>query len=131
MSKELDTDTLNRFLKMLLDGLEQGKDFVNEQAPLAVQELIAWKRFWFTALCVASLLLSLAAWKLAWFFKDKFDKKPAFDRDAEGIGTTFSFITSAVSLLVFFPMSVYWASMVWFAPRLYVIEYITSMVRGK
>lgn len=121
--KELDAEALNKFLKMLVDGLEKGTDFVAEQAPLVIQELITWKRFWFTSQSIFFLITTTFVVVLASKVlraKEKWD-------DGWYVFCSLGSVPSFIGLA----SSVYWASMVWFAPRLYVVTYIMEMTKGR
>ncbi len=135
MADKKPDDQLNRALESLLDGLEKSKDFMAEQIPIVVQELIVWKRVWFTSECVILLLIGLLAIYMMILFV-KWDKLLPSNRENDTTknayvgGWVLSSLTAFCSLCIALPIAFYWASMVWFAPRVYILEYISSMARG-
>jgi len=138
MADEKKTDQLHRALEMLLDGMEKTQDFAVEQIPLVVQELIVWKRFWFTSQTAAFLVLGILS---IWLFKaasrwcsqeEKEAREESRKKDLDGyVAAGLLGIGGTIVALIGFCISVYWASMVWFAPRVYILECLTSMVRGR
>ncbi len=128
-------EVYRQFLKLVLDTTQQGKDFVVEQAPLVVQELVTWQRAWLTLLAV--LLVLLTAVVIALFVKGFRWSWRNWDRIAREGDAPGPIIGGAILFLVIAGMtvgsvaSVNDALKVWLAPRLYVIEYIGHVLSHK
>jgi len=135
----VDPEKLNKFLDLLLESVKSGGEFVAEQAPLVIQELIVWKRAQLTltsvALLIAAVLLARFGYKMWVRFKEETLKNEDSFRWTVNQCWCFWWATpctvGSVVSSIFCIISTYWCLMVWFAPRLYVIIYITELVRGK
>lgn len=113
--------------------IEQGKDFVVEQAPLVVQEMIHWGMaecvFWIglgSILCTASIVAVLIMRR---WIKSQTE---GLTNDERGC----CFIISAICAATFLANSViiftniYYLCFIYFAPRLYVMEEL-ARIMGK
>lgn len=127
----VDADKLNKVLDSLLEGLERGGDFVAEQAPLVVQELLLWKRCWLTfgtaaltALAVAFFVFAVLACRRSYLAKEY-----SSARESWGFACLGSLV-GGVASTVACGHTAYWCSMVWLAPRVYLIEYVRGLIKG-
>jgi uncharacterized membrane protein YjjP (DUF1212 family) len=123
MNEELKT-RLNKYLDTLEQSLATGTDFVSDQAPLVVQEFLAWE-FWtsfvFAVLFMLfSVAVVVATVKLARVTTEDVEEKAAL----YCIGTVVWFVPTL--LLVVNLMD---AAKVHMAPRVYLLEHIAELVR--
>ena len=126
-------------LSKLLDGIESSvrtsSDFVAEQAPMVVQELIAWK-FWsavviagvFAVLAIIALTIAVKARRYALAYK------PTYTCDERG-GLMHAFaVVMALAFLGACGGATYWSCQALktsVAPRLVVLEEIGNIVRAR
>lgn len=119
-------DRLTKYLDTLEKGLDKAGDFIAEQAPLVVQELLAW-RFWEAAMLAVVLalgvLLCIALWKPAKHFQiDDYDEcGPLFARII--LATTITVMTG------FAIQNGIAAVKVKVAPRLIVLEEVRHLAK--
>lgn len=116
-----------KVLKLIADSLEQGKDFALEQAPLIVQELIAWKRVELTAkflIAIAVLLVGLFFARLLLKYSNKW-----YNADEPEKLMPCAFISIMGILIGAMTTAALMSStlQVWLAPRLYVLEYFKDL----
>lgn len=122
MSEQLQQQ-LAEYLKAILTAAQSGANFVTQQAPLVVQEKIAYGRvmetLWFVGVIVC---LSPIVWLSIRYFKDAVkasDDGPVFLLNIIGI-------VGSLAAIWFAAQS---AALVWFAPRLYILEWAMSLVK--
>ena len=123
MSKELQA-ALTELLQKTLTGVEKAGDFAVEQAPLVVQEYLAWG-FWSSAFWATALLIPVViyAFQLRRFCRWAWDNS---DSDAEVLpvictiaavvvaGIGLSFVSDMIQIAV--------------APRVYIIEQLKALL---
>jgi len=124
------TDDAERILKLLADSLEQGKDFALEQAPDIAQELILWKRVeWVCAVVIGLVACLLLYWacRLLW----RRSKLPECKDFREGIelSSVVCGTLSCVALGIWLGCTIS-SLQVWFAPKLYILEYAANILKG-
>lgn len=132
--EEETTDQLTRFMDNLNSAMEGGADFILEQAPLVIQEIVIWGRIEHTAWVVLSMAMMTAA---VLFLKKKVMPYCAAVEDAPyGNNQEFcyvaSFLVFAIVMVICattFAINLTPCLKAWFAPRLYVIEYIADALR--
>ena len=113
---------LSEYLTKLLHTLEAGATWTAEQVPLVVQEKLAFDFWWAIGGVVLGLLLSLApipTWRLTRNWEDE---------DARGtirfLGTAIPVVVSTIFLIT----NVYTLLHILVAPRLYVLEWLRTLV---
>jgi len=117
------------YLQKLLAMLEKGADFAGEQIPLVLQEIVAYGQAYETFICVFSFLVMCIAPIFGWKWCKKYlsvcesGAEPAvlFVGLIPGIATI-------VALHLFF-YNIDDCLKAWFAPRLYVIEYLHDLIK--
>lgn len=118
---------LMEFATKLLQGLEKGGDFVAEQAPLVVQEIVAYGR---ASSTVAAVLLVAATVAWVWFVWRRV--YPWFDDGGPYSGREFGFSAACIPIVAL-PLAtafaIHSAILAWFAPRLYVIAYLREFIK--
>jgi len=128
MGKEELTDKVSEFMGFITESLQQGKDFAMEQTPLIVQELILSKRIELTTYMVLLVCGMIACVFLAF---------PLFKKCKEGINENNINVIMAhavpVGCLALFCLPTALTQLddliqVWFAPRVFILEYITKMI---
>ena len=110
--------------------LETGKDFVLEQAPLVVQEVLAWgvaSATFFVILNLVLFLLGLCLTRMLylkmWFFEKNIEDS--------GPEVIFIFVGNIVALLVpFINICIYTYQLTYisYAPRLYILQQISKLL---
>jgi hypothetical protein len=125
-------EQIARFLTKANDAVEKGSEFVVEQAPLVIQEMITFGRACHTGAVLAGLLGLLAVYL---FVK----KKAEPIMSVKGRATTdledFTLIAGSIASLVLSVVSiaticcnVEQTIKVWFAPRLYILEKLGDLL---
>src|SRR5688572_9236616 len=113
--------------------IESTKDFVAEQAPLVIQEVIAWG--FYSHLFFASIfLLAIIIISSAWLYIRKFWKWDTWDTSySESFPTGFLLnLVCVIGNLIFFLFlseSLYYMIYISVAPRLYVLEQLLNLVK--
>jgi hypothetical protein len=124
----MNNEQLQRVLKSFADSVEGGTEFVLTQAPEVLQQLILWKRI--ESVIFSIILLSLVAW-LSRVCK----RNVANSGKTESIYDTdwpigIAAFTGGCAGLAFIVWCANLSSMlqVWFAPKVYILEYLRSFV---
>ena len=117
---------LAAYLKEIATAARAGADFAIEQAPLVVQEKIAYARVSETAFCVLAVLGAfIAAQAFVWGTREggmDADNPLAFVAQlAGGILCVVLTIGSLAQLNT--------VMLVWFAPRLYILEWVMGLLK--
>lgn len=120
---------LAELLAKLMAATEQGAEWAAGQIPPLVAEKILFGRVWETSLLLLLLLALLLASRVGFPFLIK------GSRDWQGDGEEFAwvglFVLSAASVAaVISAIHAFKAALlVWFAPRLYVVEWLKGLVQ--
>jgi hypothetical protein len=116
-----DSEQLDEFAKFILATLQESKDFVMEQAPLVIQELLTWKAWEhgmtavvLFAMIIVPVLLCKALWRVT---AEEFDK----EMPRAGGGIILGLMAS--TLFGFGVANLFWLVQVLVAPRVYLIEW--------
>ena len=127
---ENNTELLNEKLTELLIWIEEGvktsKDFVAEQAPLYIQELLAWN-FWISLIywCISLALLYLPIYTIIRLLRGKFTWK---DEDC----TKEPILIFGGLIFLFIGAPTFFNNLDWFqitvAPRVWLVEYLQKML---
>lgn len=108
------------------DMLVEGKGFILEQAPDIIQQLILFKRIEFTFMTIAFVLgfivfIVIGLWSVYQL------------NDCGSEGWVIGVIVSTVALLIMTPLFVFVVVpqmiMVWFAPKVYLLEYFCGAIK--
>ena len=119
---ESEKEALAKFLNLLTETMTQSKDFVLEQAPLVVQEMVTLGRVQFGIGFVGCALAVLACAWLGWKHRSAFEElEPSPLIFVVMFGTPMALMGMATCGYMFIR--------VYFAPRLYVIEQIAGMLK--
>ena len=126
MKEELEQKA-NQVLLDILNQYDPLKEFVIEQTPMVVQELLVYN-FWVSLLaCLVLPMMALAWWTLS--------KASGFYRVQESfgnirVGQWITLTISVVLLVIFTPLVVVnnldWLQ-IWLAPKLYLLEYARGL----
>jgi len=116
-------DSTDRILKWLADTLESGGNFVGEQAPDVVRELVAWN---LTVYTLAAVVTGVVAMGLAGAAVVAFRKWPFLD-DEMGIIGMISLVAS-IFFLVPGVVNTVFALKWWIAPKLCVLEWARELM---
>lgn len=123
MNEELQKQ-LADYLASIASAAKAGSQFAIEQAPLVVQEKIAYGRAAETFQLVLFIAAAYIGYRISrWGF--------AADRDGfsdGGIAAGFVGCASAVIFSIIAAFQVFFVAQVWLAPRLYVIEWATDLL---
>ena len=125
-------DQLNRFMDNMNSAIEGGADFVLEQAPLVVQEIVVWGRVEHTTWVVLSVAMMTTA--ILVFKKKGLPYCATLDNSTgnRDIATAFSWLAFVIVTVIsstVFAVNLTHCLKAWFAPRLYVIEYIADALK--
>ena len=121
------TDQAAQLLGDLRKMLEAGGQFVVEQAPPLAKEMLTYGRFY--NLVELALEIAIFTVGVRWYIK-KFAayKKESSNYDFPARPLAFGAITGLSCLAGFFTLS--GLAKAWLAPRLYILEYVTSLLPG-
>ena len=129
MNEELQSK-LVEVLTGISEGVAQAKDFAVEQLPDVAQQYIMFGMVWETTALVVLILLLLPSLHWAWV---GFKSMTANDADYsdESRGFTFLLLGGMVSLFLGFGAIVQLKAvlLVWFAPKLYLLQGIAGLVK--
>lgn len=114
---------LNGILDYLTEAIKGTTDFVADQAPEVVQQLLAWKMFQFGGLAVAFLIVMFVMIKIWWRPYKNF--KNLSDDAQFGTGMIMFF---TLAPFIGFVLTGLQAMKIWIAPKVYLIEYIASLL---
>jgi hypothetical protein len=120
------------YLQKLMNGIEKGADFAADQIPQIAQEIIVYGRAINTATfvgCILGIIVAVAVCvKLFKLCIKKYDETPS---PGYGFLMGVNFVWSSVIIGVLtyhLSYSIIPLFKSWFAPRLYLIEYIKELV---
>ena len=129
MNEELQSK-LVEVLTGISEGVAQAKDFAVEQLPDVAQQYIMFGMVWETTAFVILTLLMLPSLRLAWV---GFKTMTAINADYcdENKGFTFLLLGGIASLFLGFMAMVQLKALllVWFAPKLYLLQGIAELVK--
>lgn len=112
---------LAQYMQYLEDGLKTGADFTAEQAPLVVQEILAWEFIQYVvyglAFLVPIMILLAGIYKLSKYWNHS-DEDTAFP----SILVSILFSVIAIGLFIGVASNTMGALKVTYAPRLVIIE---------
>lgn len=118
----------------MMQYVEPAADFATEQAPLVVQEVltrgIVVNSLWMVGLCFITVVLFCVS-KVAFKQYKIFDKGGYSDMD-KATGFLMLYIARLICVIVI-PLcmtgNIYNICMIYFCPRLYIFEYLWSLVK--
>lgn len=114
---------------LFLDYAKQGVDFMKDQAPLYIQELIKYNiclYSFYSFICVVCLIIGIIlAFKAYHFSKEDY-------YDNEGIVMSFSIISlCAIPIsLGFLIYNIRMLLTVYLAPRVFIMDYLLNIIKG-
>lgn len=117
---------LAEYLKAFLASAKQGAAFVTEQAPLVVQEKIVYGRAVETALLViaiGAIVGCVKVFRWGWAYESN------NWADDSGPAAWISSLVGGALLSIWATYQLTVVAQVWFAPRLYILEWAMSMTR--
>lgn len=124
---------LAAYIKAILATAQSGAAFVAEQAPLVVQEKIAYGRLLFPVEAIGFAIAGVVLARLSVkFYRIASESGGRYgDIWPERKGGLLNMLTACGACLcsVFALMSAETAMQVWFAPRLYILEWALSLVK--
>lgn len=127
MSDELQKQ-LAELLRSLMDFASDAKTFASHEVPLLIQEKIAFGRAWNTTLFVVLLGTIVVAWKSSQFCWKKHAEHANKYNDWDGGGTICAIAIPLCGIACVFQL--YEVLLVWFAPRLYIVQWLISLTTG-
>lgn len=123
MNEQLQKE-LAAWLSQLREATQSGASFAIDQAPKIVQEKIIVGRVEETVFFVALVALTFG---LAWFVRHV--SRDDYPSEGAIIGSIFAGIGMCITAVLSF-VAFHNAAMAWFAPRIYVIEWLVGMVKA-
>lgn len=130
MNTDTTKEQLNQLLSLITESLSQGKDFVLEQAPLIAQEIVQYGRVTkpiTTVACAIAVIFCFVIINRGF----KTIKNAGKYEDCEIFKGSCYIVSGGLTggcFIVGFCQSLQECILVWFAPRLYIIEYIKDFV---
>ncbi len=122
----MDPTQAEKLLKLLTDSIAQGKDFVLEQAPDVVQQLLLYKRIEYTFYAVLLILImGVVTYICVKGFNVCISKS---DTDV------LAFLLAVCGFIYLITTPIFCALvtrliMVYFAPKVFLLEYLASLVK--
>lgn len=136
MNPELQKE-LVAWLAALRETAQQGTSFALEQAPLLVQEKIAYGRAWslcLTAVCVVGFTVGVRFWRAGWVAyqaaRAEAERRGDLWIETEGGVRCAMAAIGCVITGVFGVAATQMAVKAWFAPRLYIVEWLIDLLKG-
>lgn len=124
MNKQTENQ-LNYILQYIESGVKQTEDFAAEQVPLIIQEILMYNGFVSGLLCVLSItalvIMFFAVIGKGWFKN--------IDKDMVDITSVILFFPLIFPLIVILFLNVSSFLKIVFAPRLYLIEYVSNLIK--
>lgn len=143
MNAELNTELKNKSLQVLQwveETAKQTGNFVAEQTPLLIREILTynfwWSFAWFALGCILFLYfcncayqiffgkISKEKWEVA---KSSYSSSPTRE-GLQGVAYIVSGIISLVVSLILMANNLVWIK-VWLAPRVFLIEYVKDIIK--
>ena len=113
---------LEQFLIALLDGLKDGATWAKEQVPLVLQEKLAFDFVWALACVVFFLLALFVCWRtIKWAITEDCPLDGDLVVPFAGLGCVFSLVGVVANSQTAFQ--------IYFAPRLYLLEWAMALVK--
>lgn len=109
------------YLKLILETIKTGSTFVAGQVPLVVQEKITYGRAEETITLVILIVLVYLSYRTVRWGMDQNDEMSVVACVVGGIGILLFTVLALIELD--------FVLKVWFAPRLYIIEWIVSLLK--
>jgi len=132
MNEEV-TNKANELLLSMLNGIETASDFVIDQTPDVIQQLLAW-HFITSLLCFVFIFASpfifyfIGGKIVSMMCQEDDDKERIFCVNiGKCVGLLASFLTVVGLFCEAQPLA--WLQ-IWIAPKLYLLEYAASLGRG-
>jgi hypothetical protein len=132
VTESTDAEQVNRILAVIADSLESGREFIVEEAPELVQEFIAWKRVELTTCCAIGVVFLVLAALCLWRMIVHARRGNREYREPVTAGSVVYGILAIVSLFIGLPVFITYlipTVQVWFAPKVFLIEYCAYFVR--
>lgn len=133
-------ESLVDILAWLKETAASGTDFVSEQAPIVCQEIVAFGRIWWTLLLILCLIaVATSVFLFRYANQKEAEANEIEDKHeagwcrkqknlmAESVAAGFLFIALFLGGAVGIFACGYWCLLVWFAPRLYIIDYLKDL----
>ena len=125
----MEKEKLDKLMEFLLVSLQESKDFAVEQAPQVAKEMISWGQICYGigvfCFCLGGILTFCLG---LWVWKRRNDD--GYDHDGCVAGSVFSWALT-LGLLAGMLTHVAFFCKATYAPRLYLIEQVSSLVKGK
>jgi len=115
---------LAELLRALLANAQDAATWAKAEIPLLVQEKIAFGRAWETTGLVL-FLVGVGGLALAW---RKWNAHQ-FDDDDDKVGVAVALTFASIVMGTFTGSQLHDTLLVWFAPRLYILEWLIGMVK--
>lgn len=121
---------LAAMIAKLLDATQNAATWSSAQVPLLVQEKITYGRIEHTLGVVICAAIAYASYHSCQrFFRIA---KEASNLSGEEVGGVIAVLASSIGFLVSIAFAIAhlnWALMAWFAPRLFIVEWLSSLVK--
>lgn len=116
------------WLETMRAGIEAAGNFAIEQAPLVIQEKIAWGRAFETIWLAVGIIAVLA---LLYYSRRVWSWGLKNSDESDGFSVFVSVLYSIGSIIVFTAAmeQLNLALQVWLAPRIYIIEWLANLVK--
>ena len=131
-------DSLSEILVWLKEAAQGGADFAAEQAPLVCQEIVAYGRVYHTAWIAIIFVLWSTVVMFLWLNIRKVTRDDSWDDSELTPQGVRGLVGSIVFAIATFVLSIEGgtgifshgkdAMLAWFAPRLYIVEYISDLL---
>ena len=118
-------NNIEQILNYIHNGIKNAGDFVVEQTPLLVQEILTYNLIFHGSLVGIGIFIAVMLISLTLYFWPKINWKDVDQVMILMFGNLFGWATSIVLILI----NVFTVIKIIFAPRLYLIEYVSDLIK--
>lgn len=122
--------SLVNIINQATTGVQAGMNFLSEQMPDVIHQLLVWKLtqnlFWFVILSIFTILLFTFCYKMI----KAGQKKKDYNADGYYFAGFMIGIVGCGTLIASL-VSINEALLIWLAPKIYLIEYAAKLIKGK
>ncbi len=115
----------NDFLIDIMKDATLAKDFVKEEIPCVVEQMLEW-HFLTSSMCFSFMILLMISSTILFkiFFVRESDEKSGFSENQ--IGIIISYVLVIIVLMMILTCNLAWLK-IYIAPKLYILEYIREL----
>ena len=125
MNEQLQT-ALVQLLDKALVGVDAASEFLVEETPEVIQQLLVWYGVYNALLCLGGLALAYAIYKVTAIAHDKY--KQSHDPDMGFFWFIAVIVATLPAIIASLMVNLTWLK-IWIAPKIWLLEYASSLVK--